>query len=126
MMLSFLLCARMRARDRHTALVPRATRDLIGVSLASPLEYADFIRQTSQEIRKFAPEFMSAPRPPLRYELRYEWNDPERNASIRSGTKYGTEVIVACPDSSKRYSDNLRKNAELSPVTKSELLECSL
>jgi len=24
---------------------------LIGVSLASPLEYADFIRQTSQEIR---------------------------------------------------------------------------
>jgi len=59
-----------RSADRHAALVPQATRDLIGVSLASPLEYADFIRQTSQEIRKFAPEFMSAPRPLLRYYLR--------------------------------------------------------
>src|SRR5207302_5252991 len=51
MMLSFLLCARTRSRNHHAALVPQAKRDLIGVSLASPLEYADFIRQTSQEIR---------------------------------------------------------------------------
>jgi len=30
----------------------------------------------------------AAPSPLLRYELRYEWNDPERNASIHSGTQH--------------------------------------
>jgi hypothetical protein len=50
-MLSVLIFAHMRSRDHHAALVRQAPRDLTGVSLASQLEYADFIRQTSQEMR---------------------------------------------------------------------------
>jgi hypothetical protein len=45
MMLSVLICARTSSCDHHVALVGASAARLIGARLASPLEYADFIRQ---------------------------------------------------------------------------------
>src|SRR6266849_351607 len=108
MTLSFLLCARTRSRDHHAALVPQATRGLIGLSLVSPLEYADFIRQTSQEIGNSHRSLCQRP-------ARCSGTTSVRNGTIRnevlqsipehSTAKYSTEVIVAWPDSKKEYSD---------------------